>query len=256
MMKLRQKYTLVITLILTVAFAVIFNMPAKAYAEGDYECLIIDDAELLSESEENVLMNHMQALLPYGNVIFQTVELESGDYEKYCENTYYDNFQNDPGVIFQIDMGNRKLTLSTSTALDEVVAPERDSIVDNVYEYASDEDYLSCAAECFDEVYKVLNDGTIAHNMKYIDNGIIAIILSLILNFIIVFASGKKKASTNKILEGAVTHGDITNVKITKGKLKKEYSPQATGSGSSGGGSSSGGGGGGGFSGGSSSHGF
>lgn len=255
MKKTRKIHGLMIICSLAVAVICALSLSKDVYADEYYEMVIIDDEDLLTESEEDELFEYMDLITPYGNVIFQTVDLE-GAYESYCENTYYKYFQNEPGVIFQIDMGSRKLTLSSSTGLDEEIASERDSIVDNVYEYASDGDYLACAEECFYEVFAVLNDETIAHNMKYIDNAIIAVIISLILNYFLVFATGKKKTSARKIISTVAVTTAVTSTVVTKGYLKKVYSPQSSGSGSSGGGFSGGGGGGGGFSGGSSSHGF
>lgn len=221
----------------------------------EYEAVICDYADLLSDEEEAYIYDYyMVPLLPYGNVIFQSVTLTSTNYEEYCERTYYEMYGNEPGVIFQIDMGNRKLTLSSSTDVDDVIAPERDSIVDNVYRYASDEEYARCVERCFSEVYDVLNDVEIAHHMKYTDNAILAIIVSLIVNYLFVFASSKKKAPKAVIASAVAVSAAFAGASVIKGKLSTTYSPISSGSGGSGGGG--GGGGGGGFSGGSSSHGF
>ena len=56
-------------------------------------------------------------------MVFVTVKLNNGQYEKFAENTYYKLCGNEPGALFQIDMGNRKLTLSTSTGLDDLLGP-------------------------------------------------------------------------------------------------------------------------------------
>lgn len=225
------------------------EMPAKQV----YDVVILDNAALLTEAEQNELYETMARIAPYGNVMFTTEYLGSEtDYEGYCEDTYYQWFGNEPGVNFQIDMGNRKLTISTSTGMDEVVASERDSIVDNIYRYATDGDYLRCATRCFEQIYDVYNDGIIAHDMKHIDNAILAVMLALFLNFIFVFASKKGKASNSAIVKSLEAATVVAAASVTKGSLHKVYSPQSSGSG----GSSGGGGGGGGFSGGSSSHGF
>ena len=222
-----------------------------------YEALILDYAGLLTDDEEYELYDYMEMLTEYGNVIFQSVELsQDTDFETYCEDTYYSYYGNEPGVIFQIDMGNRKLTLSASTDMEKLIGKERDTIVDNVYRYATDGDYLGCASRCYEEVYEVLNDGRIAHTMKYIDNGILAVIISLILNFIIIFSSSKKKTTVGEIVAAMAITAAVSNIAVDKEKLVKEYSPVSSGSSSSGGGGGFSGGGGGGFSGGSSSHGF
>lgn len=264
-----MKKVIKLGLVFSLLCCLLFPLTAAAQDEygimGEYKALILDDADLLSDEEEQALMETMFRLTSYGNVIFSTVVLPDGaDFESNCEDVYYSFFGNQPGVNFQIDMGNRKLTLSASTDVEDAIYDERESIVDNVYRLAGDGDYLGCAAECFDEIYIVLNDGRIAHSMKYIDNACIAVIAALILNFYFAFQAdkkAKKKMKRAAAAAAAAAAGGVVllNTDIVKGKLDKIYDPQtSSSSGSSSGGSSgsSSGGGGGGFSGGSSSHGF
>lgn len=238
-------------------------LPVMAADQEDlqiYNAEIWDNADLLSDDDEEYLLHEMEALLPYGNVIFSSVTLESGaNYEKNAEDTYYAHYGNEPGLIFQIDMGNRKLTLTASTQMDEYIRTERDSIVDNIYTFASAGNYYACASECFYEVHTVINDGKIAHKMKHINNALIALILALVLNFLLVFyTTSRKKDLSKALLAGSVISAVVTGAVVTEGKTTKTYSPVSSSSGGGGGfsGGSSGGGGGGGFSGGSSSHGF
>ena len=74
---------------------------------------------------------------------------------------------------------------------DKTITKENDSIVDNVYLYATDGDYYSCASSVFRQIDVVMNDGIIAHKMKYIDNAIIAIVLGLFVNFFLIFATSR-----------------------------------------------------------------
>lgn len=247
-----NKYFLII--LATIFFFLIGGKDVYAVDEIRFQALINDEADLLTNEEEQQLMEDMGKLLDYGHVVFQTVTLSTSNYESYAEDSYYQMFGNEPGVLFQIDMGNRKLTLCASTKMEELIGKERDSIVDNIYEMASEADYYDCARECFDEIFIVLNDGKIAHEMKYINNLIFALILALIINFILVFATNRKKVSMKKLLGEMAVATAISGAVLHTGKVTKRYSPIE--SSSSSGGGSSGGGGGGGFSGGSSSHGF
>jgi len=226
--------------------------PAKTY-----KVYIIDQAKLLTAQEEKKLEQEMQELTSYGNIIFTTIRLKKGsNYEKFAEASYYKLCGNEPGVLFQIDMGNRKLTLSCSTKMEELLHDERDSIVDNIYTLATEKRYYECASKCFRQIKTVLNDGEIAHDMKHINNAILALTLGLIINFFIVGATARKKVSKKKLLGKASVIAALTNVTVNKGNVTKTYSPRkSSGGGSSSSGGSSGGGGGG-FSGGSSSHGF
>ena len=249
---------IILSTVLTVAAVILPHVNvAAAEANGSeqvyYNSAIVDEALLLSNDEKDLLLEQMKELIPYGNVIFASEYLESGqDYEGYTENLYYSMFGNEPGVILNIDMGNRKITLSASTQMEEYLKSERDSIVDNIYEFASDEDYYGCASECFTEVRMVIEDEAIAHTMKHIDNAIIALILALILNFLIVFVTVKKKVSVKKVVGALAVTSAFVGADVALRASSKRYSPKSSGSGGSGGG----GGGGGGFSGGSSSHGF
>ena len=247
---------------ISVLCPVIALCPVNAMASqgsGSYEYVIWDDADLLSYEEEVSLSGWMELVLEYGNAIVYTTSLDAGaDYERNAEQIYYEAFGREPGVIFQIDMGNRKLTLSFSTGMEDQIGSQRSSIVDNIYRYASDGDYGRCCNECFYQIYTVLNNGRIAHTMKYINNALLAVLLALVINFVIIFIGATRKKSVgSRLIAGSGVSLRLKDVSVSKGNVTKRYSPRSSSSGGSGSsGGSSGGGGGGGFSGGSSSHGF
>lgn len=249
--------------ILLIIFSLVFcwagnlNAAPQENSEKVYKALILDEANLLTPEQEEMLLKDMESLLPYGNVIFSSVKLKDRSFEKHSEDTYYKHFGNEPGVNFQIDMGNRKITLSASTGMEDIIGSERDSIVDNIYTYASNGDYYTCAKECYHQIDIILKDGEIAHDMKHINNGILAFILGLIINFFIVSITARKSISKKKLFGKMLDNLSLSNAVVTTGQVTKKYSPKKSRSsgfsGGSGGGHSSGGGG---FSGGSSSHGF
>lgn len=221
-----------------------------------YKVIILDNAKLLTEAEKQQLAQDMQPLTQYGNMIFSTVVLKQKNYEKHSEDTYYKLCGNEPGAIFQIDMGNRKLTLSTSGSMDEKVGPERDSIVDNIYQLATAKRYYECAKQCFDQIGIVYKDGEIAHEMKHINNGLLALLLGLIINFFIVFITTNHKVKKERILGDMATLTAVSMLSTALSRRSRVYDPKPKGSSGGSFGGRSGGGGGGGFSGGSSSHGF
>lgn len=247
--------------LVVLSFLVINVFANPVYAENEnpkYKVMVIDKADLLTDYGEKELAKEMQELVDYGNVVFFTTKLKKGaNYEKHCEETYYKLFGNEPGVIFQIDMGNRKLTLSASTQMEQLIGSERSSIVDNIYQLASKRKYYECASECFKQIKIVINDGEIAHDMKYIDNAIIAVVLGLMVNFFLIFATSRtsNRKEKRKLLGDMALDTTLAGVAINLGKRSRRYEPRKS-SRSGGGGGFSGGGGGGGFSGGSSSHGF
>lgn len=239
--------------------------PAEETSKTEYETVIMDDADILSDQEEADLLQDMKAIASYGNVVFCSTSLKkSEDYQKYAQDTYYQLYKNEPGVLFQIDMGNRKLTLSSSTGFDELIKNQRDSIIDNINEMASEEAYYQCASQCYEQIYRVLHGDEIAQKMKHINDAIFALLFGFLLNFILVFWSVRSKVDKDKVLGEMITATEIKDVVIKEGKLRKSPISSGSSSGGSSGGSSFGGfsGGGssggssGGFSGGSSSRGF
>lgn len=204
--------------------------------ETNYGVYVYDAEGLLDEDEFSELAEFMKTDTEYGNVIFSSVHLDSSqDSERYAEDSYYQCCRNEPGVLLQIDMGNRYITLSCSTEMEKKLKDERDSIIDNCYEYASDSDYFSCARECFDEVYIVLNEGKIAHTMKNINNGILALILGLLVHFVIIFATTKKTGAMKNYLEGISEDIIVHRVSEYKGRTWTTRNDSYSGGGYSGG---------------------
>lgn len=77
---------------------------------NNYKIIIEDDANLLTETEEQKLKVTMSALTEYGNVMFKTTNITT-NYKplKYIRNYYYSTLANQKGVAFYIDMKQRQL---------------------------------------------------------------------------------------------------------------------------------------------------
>lgn len=244
-------------LVVLVGLSVLFYLKPSHAAIDDrnseqYQYMILDEEDLLDAEEEYALINDIDPVLYYGNVIISTVSADN--YEEFSEDTYYQYFGNEPGVNFQIDMKNRKITLSASTNMEKLIGKKRSTIVDNIYQYATDENYYQCIKSGFEQISMVINGERIAQKMKYICNGLIAVMLGFIINFAFIFISSFRKNEYAAFSGGNELTVDTKSVKIQKGKLirSKLAKDSSRGSSSGGYGGSSGGG----FSGGSSSHGF
>ena len=125
-----------------------------------------------------------------------------------------------------------------------ITSSRADTITDNIYYYATDEEYYVCAQQAFEQIYAVLQGQRIAQPMKYISNALLAFALSmLILFFIIRISSSRRKATDKELLSGIYNSVNLYNAESHFTHQTKTYSPQS--SGSSGGGHSGGGGGGG-----------
>lgn len=224
---------------------------AHAYLNTDtrYSCQIEDDADLLTDSEEQALLATMEGVTRHGNALFKTVAYNSMSASAYAEMYVKDVFGADKNsVIFLIDMQNRKLYIySTGALYDELTKAYANTITDNIYKYASAAQYYACANEAFVEISSLLDGYKISQPMKYISNTLLGIVLALILNYFIVrLFSAAKQPSANDVMRGIFVKQELTNFDNVYERETRTYSPQSSGSGGSGGGSSGGGGGGGG----------
>ena len=218
-----------------------------------YEAVVEDEADLLSDSEEDDLCDILKKVTEYSNAAFAAID-ENPYYntQRYAESYSDDTFGGSSAVVFIVDMDNRYLYLdSTGAARRRITSSYADTITDNVYKYASDVDYFSCAYETFDQVYTLMQGEKIAQPMKYISNILLAVAIAMLINFFAVIAfSKKRKASAKELVSGIYSKYKVTDTRASFVNQTKTYSPQSSGGGGSSGGSSGGGGGGGGHSGG------
>lgn len=214
--------------------------------ETGYYLRLEDGADLLSSSEEQELIKIMEPITAYGNVAFVSIDSNpTYSTERYVESYYEDNFGYSSGTVFIIDMDERYIWIHSNGEIYKTITDAyATTITDNVYSYASAEDYLSCASVAFEQINTLLEGRTIAQPMKYISNALLAIVLALLINyFLVMMLSRSRKASTSQLINGTFYKADIKNPRAEFIKQTKRYSPQS--SGSSGGGRSGGGGGGG-----------
>ncbi|MCR5237790.1 MAG: TPM domain-containing protein [Lachnospiraceae bacterium] len=236
---------------------VLFVRPAFAYEaqyfnkESGYGAYIIDEEDLLTdEEEEELLYDHMKPITEYGGVSFVTTSSENA--EKTAADFCYSLFNNDSGTTLAIDMGDRKISIMSSGAIYKTINKSYGNIItDNIYSYATEEDYLGCAEEGFDEMLVKLEGGRIAEPMRYVSNFLMAIVFALVFNFIYVwFMKGKVSVDSEALIAAAA--GAVIGTAVGKNLVNSRKVRHTSSSGSGG----SGGGGGGGFSGGGGSHSF
>ncbi len=233
--------------------------PAYTNEASGYTAQIDDQADLLTDSEEKDLLEKMKPITEYGNVAFASID--SNPYSstrRYAESYTDEHFGRSNGTLFLINMDQREIYIDTKGSIrKELTSSYANTITDNVYGYASYDDFYTCAYEAFDQIYSLLEGKRIAQPMKYISNALLAFILAmLILYFIVMAVSKKRKAGTGELLSGIYHNFRFNNPQIVYDHQTKQYSPRSSGSSGShsggGGGHSSGGhsGGGGGHSGG------
>ncbi|MBP8967697.1 MAG: TPM domain-containing protein [Lachnospiraceae bacterium] len=229
----------------------------KVNPDTGYRLVIYDGAGLLTSSEIKDLASDMGPITNYGNVAFVTTDENNyGDIMKYSDAIYDEVFGNHAnGTMLIIDMEEREISVYSDGDIHSVITDAYEyDITDNIYRYASKEEYYNCASKGFEQIYAVLNGQKIARPMRYVCCALMALLLSFLINYMVVnHASKIQNTSGAEMLSGANKSLRYTPLAVIKTGETKTYSPQS--SGSSGGGGSRGGGGGG-HSGGGGHHGF
>ena len=218
--------------------------------ESGYYTLLEDNANLLTAAEEESLLEIMEPSSQYGNVYFLTVNSHnySSTYSL-ATASFEESFGYENGVIFIIDMQERMLWITGMDDIQYIITDNYcDTITDNVYTYAGEGDYYTCAKVAFEQIYAVLEGRNIPQPMKYICNFLLSLVLALIINYFVAMGLSKKKAANvSDLRKNMIYHCNIRDPKAEFTHKTKHYNPS---SGSSSGSSGGGGGGSGGSSGG------
>ncbi len=225
--------------------------------ETNYSVYMDDACDLLTTDEEAQLIEEMIPLTQYGNAGFISCEVSSEETSEYSARVYNSLFGTESGALLVVDMGNRMLYIKNNGEVSRIVTNAySNTITDNIYRYASDGDFYTCASTAFSQILTLLEGGRIAQPMRFISAALFALILGLLINYLLVRAvTAPNPAGSDEIIDAANVDFRLRNPASHHIKTTKVYSPVRS-SGGSGGGSR---GGGGGFSGGGGSgggHGF
>lgn len=214
-----------------------------------YKLYFYDGANLIGDDEVNEVIDKMYPVTEYGDVGFYTTDenTETGG-EYFYNDVQYNWFGNDSSVILFIDMEDRYIWIQNYGSIKKSVSNSMaESITDNAYLLAGNEQYKECALQSFEQIYKVANGERIARPMKVICNVLLSLILSFLILFIIIKSTVKLPRTDinewQKYLKYSVSY-EKNNSKLVKTRKV------STGGGSGSSGSSGGYSGGGGFSGG------
>lgn len=229
-----------ITLILwsSLVFAGSINCDAEEI-ETNYEVLVEDEADLLTEEQESSLYNEMEKIAEYGNVAFVSIAQNSTSAEYFARRFYMDRFGTESGTVFLIDMYNHMIWIHSDGAIYKVITTSyANTITDNVYRYATREEYYECAKEAFGQIYTLLEGDRIAQPMKYISNALLALILALFINFgVVCYFARLKRPSDAQLFRNMEKHFTYTKPTAVFSHKTKVYDPIESSGGSSGGGS-------------------
>lgn len=224
---------------------------------------IFDEADILTETEEYSLQKYMDKVSKEKQVdivIVTTNDAEGKQPREYAENFYkthdfgYED-SDGTGLLYLISLdksvtGNRELWMTTAKDAKDYFSQSRiDSVLDNIYNTLTADEELNYYGSCNEfikgiEKYMNVSESVPVFLTKWYSKLGIALVITMIIFFILIFNFGGKKTTT------AETYLDVNSIKrnikedtymytkTTKTKIEKSSSS----SGSSSGGSSSGGG--------------
>ena len=210
---------------------------SESIATNQYQIIIEDDADILTETEELELKNEMAVLTEFGNVMFKTTNTANNIKAlKYIQNYYYSVLKNERGVAFYIDMNQRQVCACATGGLEKVITSAKcDTIMDNVYIYARKGNYFECAKETFSQMNNLFNGNKIAEPMKYICNTILSIMFSLFVTYgFFMLCARNEKATKKEILGQCTASLEHSPVIVTKTGTHSVYSPVSDSSSSGG----------------------
>ena len=197
-MKTKSLRTLAaVIVILTILFCTAMSVSAlerQAAAqytnpETSYQVMIIDELNLLSESEKTKLVEDMSPLTKYGHAVFWTTEDYTSNEIEQARVKRRELYQLDSAAIFAVNMNVRKLTIQSYGDIYSYVTDSKArSITNNVSRYATSKDYYSCAKEAFSQMYRVLEGEHISEPMKYISYAVISAMLGVIIAVCVAFS--------------------------------------------------------------------
>lgn len=196
--------------------SIIENTP---YVNADEK--IYDFADLFTDSEEENLYNNVLQFINKNNIDMVIVTINENTKNSsmaYADDFYdYNDFgignEND-GILFLIDMDNRKMWISTTGKAIEIYDSHIDSILDDCYSYISNEKYYDCANTFISSSQSTYNQDIY---MGWIIGFTIAIIVSLLIPTI--FCCIKKaKHKAIKLASNADSYLDKSSIVITNSK--------------------------------------
>ena len=100
----------------------------------------------------------MATITKYGNVAFVTTDYNSvGDIMRYSEKLYKKLFGTESGTMLIIDMDEREISIYSDGDVYKVITDGYGyDITDNIYRYASNGDYYTCASKAFEQMTMLL----------------------------------------------------------------------------------------------------
>ena len=215
---------------------------------------LVDDEDLLTDSEEQDLLAAMIPVTEYGHAGFYTGR-PAANTESAARDLSKSWFGSKSSTLFLIDMNHRNIWIHSNGNIYSVITKEwADVITDNVYRSASAGDYAGCATEAFSQITTRLQGGQVSSSLRLGTWALIAVLVSMLINYYLILKMRNKRMTPEALapLMGAAAVFAMAGPKKTLARTTRRYDPPSDSGSSSGGGGFSGGG----SSGGGGGHGF
>ncbi len=229
--------------------------PETAVSAG--KLLMVDGADLLSDAEEEKIVENYSVITEYMGVAFISTDYSPGSTAAYAEECAIRYYGNSPAALFVIDMDDREIYVYANGSAQKTISnADARAITDNIYKSASRGDYYDCADQAFKQIYAKCSGERLARPVKHVTNALIAVLAGILLNYFITVYSRRPKAErrTQGNVKASVSRqmADMPGISLALPIILSSVKHYKS-SGSGGGG---GGGGGGGHSGGGGGHSF
>ena len=221
-----------------------------------FRAVLYDQAGLLAEEEVKGVLRAMYPVTDYANAGFVTYDVPdafNGNVLSKARSWGDKTFgSSSPYTVFIIDMKTRRLGIYSSKKVFSLLSTAKaNTITDNVYKYASREEYADCAKEAFRQICLVMEGQKLNEPMKNVSNVFLALICAILLTYMLIAGRMRREQTTSmQTMTKAV--GAAAATAVTAHTLKKVVHHEHSSGGHGGGGGFGGGGGGGGGG----SHGF
>lgn len=147
------------------------------YKSIDFNRYIIDDANLLSTQSKNLLAKQIKDVASKHNIalaLATSSTVPSGKWQQYADDLYdYGNYGFDSqksGALLLIDMHNRKLHISTTGRMIDIINDSREeAIFDIISSNASNKQYYKVFSSFIDECNHYINIGISKGTYRYDD---------------------------------------------------------------------------------------
>jgi len=164
------------------------GLPSRYNSETGFYAVIADEADLLTPDEESKLLEKMVPLTAYANIAVYTVDTPTNlqDYERAKQKRVELFGQTADAAVFMVDMYLRRIIIQRRGNMEAFFNNSRaNNITNNVASIAKKGDYYRTCATAMEQMLDVIQDRNIPEPMKYLSNGVIALMLGSLIAYLI-----------------------------------------------------------------------